>query len=107
MEAPTIICVLGGPADAEGRPKAHLALRLDTALAEAAKLEATGAAHRFLLTGGAVKSYGSAGVVTEASSMARYLTERGVPASARKPSCARSTMSACQRARMKAIRVCV
>ena len=82
MEAPTIICVLGGPVDAEGRPKAHLALRLDTALAEAAKLEATGTAHRFLLTGGAVKSYGSAGVVTEASSMARYLTERGVPASA-------------------------
>ena len=77
MASLTIICVLGGPVDEKGIPKAHLALRLDQALAEGGKLEAMGAAHKYLLTGGAVKTYGSAGFVTEASAMARYLTEHG------------------------------
>jgi hypothetical protein len=77
MAALTVICVLGGPVDEEGVPKRHLALRLDQALREGRGLEAAGTAHRYLLTGGKVKSYGSAGVVTEASAMARYLSEHG------------------------------
>jgi uncharacterized SAM-binding protein YcdF (DUF218 family) len=83
MVALTVICVLGGPVDEKGYPKSHLRLRLDQALREGRGLEAAGTPHRYLLTGGAVKSYGSAGVVTEASAMARYLGERGaVPGSA-------------------------
>jgi uncharacterized SAM-binding protein YcdF (DUF218 family) len=79
----TIVCVLGGPVDEDGAPQAHLALRLDRALGEGRRLAAAGIPHKYLLTGGAVKTYGSAGVVTEASAMARYLSRHGgVPAAA-------------------------
>ena len=79
----TIICVLGGPVDENGVPKSHLSLRLDQALREGHTLDDMGHSYQYLLTGGAVKTYGSAGVVTEASAMARYLGEHGgVPASA-------------------------
>lgn len=78
----TVITVLGGPVGEDGKPRAHLALRLDAALAAGRSLAAAGAAHRYLLTGGAVKSYGSAAVVTEAAAMARWLAENGVSADA-------------------------
>ena len=57
----SVIIVLGGPVDEDGRPRAHLALRLEAALAAGQAFEAAGKPHKYLLTGGAVKSYGSAG----------------------------------------------
>ena len=50
---------------------------LQAALAAGQSLDAGGLPHKYLLTGGAVKSYGSAGVVTEAAAMARWLGEHG------------------------------
>ena len=85
------LVVLGAPVTADRRPGPHLRARLDAALALLAPRRDgdLGAPLGFLppsfdvvvVTGGAPKTYGSAGVVPEATVMCEYLVERGVPMS--------------------------
>ncbi len=63
-----VVCILGSPVTADGKPLLHMRSRLDHALA-ALREGGWLAHHAIIVTGGRPKTYGSAGVHAEADVM--------------------------------------
>lgn len=78
-EARKVVCILGSPVTADGKPLLHMRSRLDHALA-ALREGGWLAHHAIIVTGGRPKTYGSAGVHAEADVMRDYLVANGMPA---------------------------